>query len=179
VGGRAPAGARLSNYFKYPEQIRRLIYTTNTVEGYHRMVRKVTKSKGAFTSDNVLDQVIQWRGKPSRIRMDNGPEFISKDFEMWCKDKGIDLLYIQPGKPTQNSLIERLNGSYRRDVLDAYLFYELDEVKALTKEWIEEYNERRPHESLKNKTPKDGLSFPINVLKRGMLRFRTLNTQRK
>lgn len=42
---------RLSNYFKYPEPIRKLIYTTNTVEGYHRMVRKVTKSKGAFTSD--------------------------------------------------------------------------------------------------------------------------------
>jgi transposase-like protein len=50
--------ARLSNYFKYPEQIRRLIYTTNTVEGYHRMVRKVTKSKGAFTSDNAMLKLV-------------------------------------------------------------------------------------------------------------------------
>lgn len=49
---------RLSNYFKYPEQIRRLIYTTNTVEGYHRMVRKVTKSKGAFTSDNAMLKLV-------------------------------------------------------------------------------------------------------------------------
>lgn len=49
---------RLSNYFKYPEPIRRLVYTTNTVEGYHRMVRKVTKSKGAFTSDMALLKLV-------------------------------------------------------------------------------------------------------------------------
>jgi transposase-like protein len=50
--------SRLSNYFKYPEQIRRLIYTTNTVEGYHRMVRKVTKTKGAFTSDTAMLKLV-------------------------------------------------------------------------------------------------------------------------
>ena len=49
---------RLSNYFKYPEPIRRLIYTTNTVEGYHRMVRKVTKSKGAFTSETAVLKLV-------------------------------------------------------------------------------------------------------------------------
>lgn len=49
---------RLSNYFKYPEPIRRLIYTTNTVEGYHRMIRKVTKSKGAFTSDMAMLKLV-------------------------------------------------------------------------------------------------------------------------
>ena len=49
---------RLSQYFKYPEAIRKLIYTTNTVEGYHRMVRKVTKSKGAFTSDMAMLKLV-------------------------------------------------------------------------------------------------------------------------
>jgi transposase-like protein len=49
---------RLSNYFKYPEPIRKLIYTTNTVEGYHRMLRKVTKSKGAFTSDMAMLKLV-------------------------------------------------------------------------------------------------------------------------
>ena len=48
----------LSNYFKYPEPIRRMIYTTNTVEGYHRMVRKVTKSKGAFTSETAALKLV-------------------------------------------------------------------------------------------------------------------------
>jgi len=45
---------QLSNYFKYPTEIRRLIYTTNIIEGFHRQIRKVTKSKGAFTSENAL-----------------------------------------------------------------------------------------------------------------------------
>lgn len=49
---------RLTQYFKYPEPIRKLIYTTNTVEGYHRMVRKVTKSKGAFTSDMAMMKLV-------------------------------------------------------------------------------------------------------------------------
>lgn len=49
---------RLSQYFKYPEPIRKLIYTTNTVEGYHRMIRKITKSKGAFTSDMAMLKLV-------------------------------------------------------------------------------------------------------------------------
>jgi len=49
---------RLSQYFKYPEPIRKLVYTTNTVEGYHRMIRKVTKSKGAFTSDMAMLKLV-------------------------------------------------------------------------------------------------------------------------
>ena len=49
---------RLSQYFKYPEPIRKMVYTTNTVEGYHRMIRKVTKSKGAFTSDMAMLKLV-------------------------------------------------------------------------------------------------------------------------
>lgn len=45
---------KLTTYFKYPAEIRKLIYTTNTIEGYHRQIRKVTKTKGAFTSDMAL-----------------------------------------------------------------------------------------------------------------------------
>jgi transposase-like protein len=50
--------ANLSTYFKYPEQIRKLIYTTNAIEGYHRQIRKVTKNKGAFTSDMALLKLV-------------------------------------------------------------------------------------------------------------------------
>jgi VIT1/CCC1 family predicted Fe2+/Mn2+ transporter len=49
---------KLSTYFKYPPAIRRLIYTTNTIEGYHRQIRKVTKNKGVFTSDMALLKLI-------------------------------------------------------------------------------------------------------------------------
>lgn len=49
---------RLTNFYKYPPALRRLIYTTNPIESYHRMVRKVTKTKGAFTSeDAVIKQI--------------------------------------------------------------------------------------------------------------------------
>ena len=63
------------------------------------------------------------------------------------------IIYIQPGHPTQNSIIERFNGSYRRTVLDAYIFRTLNDVREQTEAWVIDYNEYRPHESLDNMTP--------------------------
>ena len=110
----------------------------------------------SFPSKRVirtLEKVIWLKGKPSNIRCDNGPEFISKYFQEWCKGNDIRLLFTQPGCPTQNSYIERFNGSYRRAVLDAYIFRTLEDVKQKTCEWNDYYNYERPHESLGNKTP--------------------------
>jgi len=101
----------------------------------------------------TLDRVIEQRGKPSILRADNGPEFTSKDLELWAKDRSITIQYIQPGKPMQNGYIERFNRVYREAVLDAYLFFDLYQVKQLTEEWMEEYNQRRPHEALNNLSP--------------------------
>jgi putative transposase len=103
----------------------------------------------------TLNRVIELRGMPKTVRSDNGPEFTSNDFELWCKDNGIHLQFIQPGKPMQNGFIERFNRLYREAVLDAYLFFDLDQVRQLTQEWIEEYNQRRPHEGLNNLTPEE------------------------
>ena len=96
---------------------------------------------------------MQQRGKSQSIRVDNGPEFTSKDFEWWCREKEINIQYIQPGRPMQNGFIERFNGSYRREILDAYLFFDLYEVRQLTQQWITEYNYNRPHEGLNGVTP--------------------------
>lgn len=103
----------------------------------------------------TLDRIIEQRGKPVAIRTDNGPEFTSKELELWAKENGITIQFIQPGKPMQNGYIERFNRLYREAVLDAYLFFDLTQVKQLTAEWIQEYNERRPHESLNNHTPQE------------------------
>jgi len=101
----------------------------------------------------TLNRVIEREGKPGAIRVDNGPEFTAIVFSLWAKEQGIDIQYIQPGKPMQNGFVERFNRIYRESILDAYLFFELDQVRQLTEEWIEEYNERRPHEALNNLTP--------------------------
>lgn len=103
----------------------------------------------------TLERIIEQRGRPLTIRTDNGPEFTSHVFEGWCRDKQINIQYIQPGKPMQNGYIERFNRLYREAVLDAYLFFDLDQVRQLTLEWMEEYNQRRPHEALNNLTPEE------------------------
>jgi putative transposase len=101
----------------------------------------------------VLQRLTTERGKPTAIRVDNGPEFTAAEFTSWCQQQGITIQYIQPGRPMQNGFVERFNGSYRKEILDAYLFFELEEVRQLTAAWIEEYNHRRPHEGLNNATP--------------------------
>jgi putative transposase len=103
----------------------------------------------------IIERVFLDRGKPNIIRTDNGPEFTSKDLELWARDHEIKIQFIQPGRPMQNGYIERFNRIYRESILDAYLFFELDQVRTLTEEWMDEYNLRRPHESLGNLTPNE------------------------
>ena len=101
----------------------------------------------------TLDELVDLYGRPGAIRCDNGPEFLSQAFTDWCAAKGIKILYIQPGKPDQNAYIERFNRTYREEVLSAYLFDSLDEVREITAEWIERYNEIRPHDALGSLPP--------------------------
>lgn len=131
--------------------------TFNVIDDCSREVLaiEIDTSISAKRVIRTLERIIEQRGKPKMIRTDNGPEFTSKDFELWCRDSQINIQFIQPGKPMQNGYIERFNRLYREAILDAYLFFELNEVKLLTEEWINEYNFKRPHESLNNMTPNE------------------------
>jgi putative transposase len=133
----------------------RKIRTLNIIDDCNREVLAIEIDTSLSTKRviRVLKRIIIRRGKPKVIRVDNGPEFTSKDFELWCREQGIIIQYIQPGRPMQNGFIERFNGSYRREILDAYVFFELHEVRKITAEWMDEYNHRRPHEGLNNATP--------------------------
>lgn len=95
-----------------------------------------------------LEELVSLHGPPTGIRVDNGPEFLADEFVDWCKGMEIAIRYIQPGKPDQNAYIERFNRSYRQDVLDAFVFGSLDEVRLATREWLKDYNTERPHDSL-------------------------------
>lgn len=133
--------------------------TLNIIDDCNREVLaiEIDTSLSSRRVIRTLEQVIDWRGKPKVIRVDNGPEYTSKDFEWWCRDRQIAIQFIQPGRPMQNGFIERFNGSYRKEILDAYVFFELNEVRTLTMQWIEEYNTKRPHEGLGNATPREWL----------------------
>ena len=150
--------------------------TLNLMDDYNREALgiEVDTSLPAERVVRVLEQITDWRGLPKRIRVDNGPEFISSKLALWCEEKGVTLQFIQPGKPTQNAYIERFNGSFRRHVLDAYLFEDLHQVRALAEEWMEDYNHHRPHDALQGRCPADLLSvdswktrdeFPTNPQK--------------
>ena len=69
---------------------------------------------------------------PKKIRVDNGPEFTSLEFNQWCGAQKIELLHIQPGRPMQNGYIERFNRTFRQDVLNMHLFSEIDQVRDIT-----------------------------------------------
>lgn len=122
----------------------------NVIDDFNResLAIEIDTSLPSLRVIRVLNRIIAQRGKPANIRTDNGPEFISHQLQQWCEDNSITLQYIQPGKPMQNAYIERKNGSIRRELLNAYLFYSLQEVREMSEEWRIDYNEQRPHKSL-------------------------------
>jgi putative transposase len=101
----------------------------------------------------VLDRLAELRGLPKALRMDNGPELIAQELLDWCERKGVEPRHIQPGKPNQNAYVERYNRSFRDEVLDAYVFEDLEQVRELSAEWLRMYNEERPHDALGRQPP--------------------------
>ncbi len=141
----------MSDALSYGRRIRIL----NIIDDYNREALVIEPSH-SFPGEyliRVLKELAFIRGLPKRIRVDNGPEFLSKIFVNWCKMHGIEIIYIQPGKPSQNAFIERFNRLFREDVLDAYIFDNIEQVRMLANKWMNDYNYHHPHGSLNKMSP--------------------------
>ncbi len=101
----------------------------------------------------ILDRVALGRGYPAAIVSDNGPEFTSKALDAWAYEHGVNLSFIEPGKPTQNAYIESFNGKLRDECLNEELFFNLEDSARQIELWRQDYNNHRPHSSLDNETP--------------------------
>lgn len=96
----------------------------------------------------ILNQILEYRDKPKRLRVDNGPEFIAAPLAKWAEKNKVELLFIQAGKPAQNGFVERLNGTIRKEVLDRFWFDDLEDAREKLDDWIIEYNRFRPHKGI-------------------------------
>lgn len=113
---------------------------------------------------NSLDAVVKAHGNTKAIKVDNGPEFISKEVDLWAYANGVKLDFSRPGKPTDNAFIESFNGRFRQECLNQHWFLSLEDAKLKIASWREDYNKQRPHSSLGDKTPEEFAALQEEVL---------------
>ena len=101
----------------------------------------------------TLNRIAATRGLPATIKVDNGSEFISKVMDRWAYERGVELDFSRPGKPTDNAKIESFNGRLRQECLNLHWFLSLDDAKEKIEAWRQYYNETRPHSALQWESP--------------------------
>lgn len=128
----------------------RSIRTFNVIDDYNRegLAIDVDLSMPGLRVIRALEQIIEWRGKPAAIRCDNGPEYLSAALVTWTNQQQITLMYIQPGKPTQNAYVERFNRTVRHEWLDLHEFESIEQAQQLATEWLWLYNNERPNTAI-------------------------------
>lgn len=102
-----------------------------------------------------LEPLLHQRGVPSGLRLDNGPEFAGTVLDQWAHARGIQLDFIDPGKPVQNAYIESFNGRFRDECLNQHLFFDMQDAQRKIESWRLDYNQHRPHSALGNRTPEE------------------------
>lgn len=134
----------------------RTFRTFNVLDDYNRegLAIEVGFSLPTQRVIRTLEQIIEWRGKPQALRMDNGPEYINQKLVDWANSKQITLMYTQPGKPTQNAYIERFNRTVRHEWLELNLFESIEQAQLLATQWLWTYNNDRPNTAIGGVPPR-------------------------
>lgn len=122
----------------------------NIIDDFNREILDITIDTSLPSARVVsqLEQLIDWCGKPEKIRVDNGPEFSAEKLKDWYSKNNIVLYYIQPRKPTQDSLVERFNRTFCTEFVDVYLFENIKQMRNYSEIWMWMYNNERPHGAL-------------------------------
>jgi putative transposase len=146
--------------------------TFNVLDDYNRegLGIEVDLSLPAARVTRSLDQIIEWRGKPASLRCDNGPEYIGHVLKGWADAHGIDLLFIEAGKPQQNGFIERFNRTVRYDWLNQHIFTSIEHAQEEATKWLWTYNNDRPNMAIGGITPKQkrAMGMPMAPTKRNL-----------
>lgn len=102
---------------------------------------------------NTLEQACRVFGYPKSIRVDNGPEFVSRDLALWAYQNNLTLDFSRPGKPTDTAFIESFNGKFRTECLNTHWFMRLDHARLKMEDWRQDYNTVRPHSAIGDQPP--------------------------
>jgi len=131
--------------------------TLNIVDDFTRecVAIEVDTSLCGERVTRVLERVIERRGKPQSLVMDNGPEFAGRALDAWAYRYGIRLDFIRPGKPIENCFVESFNGKFRDECLNQHWFVALSDARYEIENWRQDYNRVRPHSSLGGVPPKE------------------------
>ena len=133
----------------------RSIRVLSVVDVYTRecLALEVDTSFASQRVTRVLEAIIAQRGQPLSLLCDNGPELTSRHFLAWSIERKIEMIHIQPGKPTENTHVESFHGRLREECFRVSWFHNLFDAKRKIASWRQEYNEQRPHSSLNYRTP--------------------------
>ena len=116
---------------------------------------EVDTSLGGARVVGVLERLAETRGLPEVITVDNGPEFAGKVMDEWAYRMGVKLNFIRPGRPVENAFAESFNGQQRDECLNTNWFMSVRHAREIIESWRQDYNEVRPHSSLKGRTPRE------------------------
>ena len=133
----------------------RKLRALTVVDNYTRESLAIDVGQSLKGDDVVatLNRIAATRGLPATIKVDNGSEFISKVMDRWAYERGVELDFGRPGKPTDNAKIESFNGRFRQECLNLHWFLSLEDAKGKIEAWRQYYNETRPHSALQWESP--------------------------
>ena len=133
----------------------RRLWVLTLVDNFSRVCPALWVGHQARTSDvvSMLNQAVAAFGQPRSIRVDNGSQFTSREFDLWAYANGVILDFSRPGKPTDNAFIESFNARVRLECLNQHWFMDLDDARTKIELWRQDYNDVRPHSAIGERTP--------------------------